>query len=377
MGDFLRRLTALIKKEYKQIVRDQSSFIIGIIIPIMMILLVGYGMSLDVKNVPVAVVMQDPSPTVQDMFSFMDGSSYFNPIYVTTYQEGVSLMDDRKVDALVVVPPDFTESLRKGGGHVQIILWGVDPTTAKTAQGYIESGLASWQQAHMREYMTSYGTRLGMISVVNRQWYNDANTSTSTWFFVPGLIVLIMTMVGVFLTTMVMAREWERGALESLFVTPVKPLEIVLSKWIPYFFVSMGGFTLCMIAARYLFHVPIRGSILVIILASVIYLLTTLGLGLTISSLLKDQFIACQIALLVSLLPTVMLSGFIFDLKSTPAAIDAVGHIMPATYYMELLKTLFLVGNNWVMIVKNCTILIVYGLFFFGLSVVVTKKRLE
>jgi len=108
MDDFLRRLTALIKKEYKQIVRDQSSFIIGVVIPIMMILLVGYGMSLDVKDVPVAVVMQDPSPTVQDMFSFMDGSSYFNPRYVTTYHEGVSLMDDRKVDALVVVPPDFT-----------------------------------------------------------------------------------------------------------------------------------------------------------------------------------------------------------------------------------------------------------------------------
>lgn len=130
-------------------------------------------------------------------------------------------------------------------------------------------------------------------------------------------------------------------------------------------------------AARYLFYVPIRGSVLIIILASMIYLLTTLGLGLTISSLLKDQFIACQIALLVSLLPTVMLSGFIFDLKSTPEFINAVGHIMPATYYMELLKTLFLVGNNWGMIVKNCTILIVYGLFFFGLSVVVTKKRLE
>ena len=375
MDDFLRRLTALIKKEYKQIVRDQSSFIIGVIIPIMMILLVGYGMSLDVKDVPVAVVMQDPSPTVQDMFSFMDGSSYFNPRYVTTYHEGVFLMDDRKVDALVVVPPDFTESLRKGGGHVQIILWGVDPTTAKTAQGYMEAGLAAWQQAHIREYMTSYGTRLGMISVSTRQWYNDANTST--WFFVPGLIVLIMTMVGVFLTTMVMAREWQRGTLESLFVTPVKPLEIVLSKWIPYFFVSMGGFALCMIAARYLFYVPIRGSVLIIILASMIYLLTTLGLGLTISSLLKDQFIACQIALLVSLLPTIMLSGFIFDLKSTPDFINAVGHIMPATYYMELLKTLFLVGNNWGMIVKNCTILIVYGLFFFGLSVVVTKKRLE
>ena len=372
MDDFLRRLTALIKKEYKQIVRDQSSFIIGVVIPIMMILLVGYGMSLDVKDVPVAVVMQDPSPTVQDMFSFMDGSSYFNPRYVTTYHEGVSLMDDRKVDALVVVPPDFTESLRKGGGHVQIILWGVDPTTAKTAQGYMEAGLAAWQQAHMREYTTSYGTRLGMISVSARQWYNDANAST--WFFVPGLI---MTMVGVFLTTMVMAREWGRGTLESLFVTPVKPLEIVLSKWIPYFFVSMGGFALCMIAARYLFYVPIRGSVLIIILASMIYLLTTLGLGLTISSLLKDQFIACQIALLVSLLPTVMLSGFIFDLKSTPEFINAVGHIMPATYYMELLKTLFLVGNNWGMIVKNCTILIAYGLFFFGLSVVVTKKRLE
>ena len=375
MGDFLRRVTALIKKEFKQIVRDNSSFVIGIIIPIMMIILVGYGMSLDVKNAPVAVVMQDASPTVQDMFSFMDGSKYFNPTYVTTYREGVALMDDRKVDMIVVVPPNFSESLRKGGGHVQVILWGVDPTTAQTIQGYVTSGLTAWQQAHMSEYMTNYGTQLGNINVVWRQWYNEANTST--WFFVPGLVVLILTMVGVFLTTMVMAREWERGTLESLFVTPVKPLEIVLSKWIPYFFVSMGGFILCMLAARYLFFLPIRGSLWVIVLASVIYMLTTLGLGLTISSLVKDQFVACQIALLVSLLPTIMLSGLVFDLKSAPVIVDAVGHILPCTYYMELLKTLFLVGDNWPMIIKNCTILIGYGLFFFGLSVRVTRKRLE
>lgn len=374
MKYFLRRLFSLIEKEFRQLARDRSSLIIGILIPIMLIVLIGCGMSLDVKNVPVAVVMEDMSPTARDMLSFMEGSDYFKPRYTTSMKEGTDMMNRREVDAILRVPANFTESLFKNGGHVQMILWGVDAAVARIAGSYLEAGLASWQAANVSKYMGS-APGLGMVSVIPRQWFNDANTST--WFFIPGLIVLIMTLVGVFLTTMVMAREWERGTLEALFITPVKPLEILLSKVIPYFCVAMAGFSLCLLAARYLYGVPMHGSFAMILLSSVIYLLVTLGMGLTISSAIKNQFLACQISMIVSILPTVMLSGFIFDLRSAPGIVYAVGHILPATYYMELLKSLFLAGNDWALIGENCAILSGYALLFGGLSYKVTKKRLE
>ncbi len=225
MMDAFRRISSLVRKEYNQLIRDRSSLVIGIVIPIMLILLIGYGMSLDVKNVPVAVVMEDASPTVQDMLSFMDGSDYFDPRYTTSMKEGTEMMNRREVDAIIRVPPNFTENLFRGGSHVQIILWGVDAASARTAGSYLEAGLASWQAANASKYMT-VSNGIGFVSVTPRQWFNDANTST--WFFIPGLVVLIMTLVGVFLTTMVMAREWERGTLEALFITPVRPIEILL-----------------------------------------------------------------------------------------------------------------------------------------------------
>ncbi len=195
MMDAFRRISSLVRKEYNQLIRDRSSLVIGIVIPIMLILLIGYGLSLDVKNVPVAVVMEDASPTVQDMLSFMDGSDYFDPRYTTSMKDGTEMMNRREVDAIIRVPPNFTESLSRGGSHVQIILWGVDAASARTAGSYLEAGLASWQAANASKYMT-VSDGIGFVSVTPRQWFNDANTST--WFFIPGLVVLIMTLVGVF-----------------------------------------------------------------------------------------------------------------------------------------------------------------------------------
>lgn len=374
MNDFLRRLKALIQKEYYQLIRDRSSLIIGIVIPIMLILLIGYGLSLDVKNVPVAVVLEDASPTAQDVVSFLNGSDYFDPTYVTSMHLAEDLMDNRKADAIVRIPGNFTEQLKRGNADIQIILWGVDAATARTAGSYIEAGIAQWQALHMQQYLTA-STGKGAITVVARQWFNDANTST--WVFVPGLVVLIITLVGVLLTTMVMAKEWEHGTLEALFITPVRILEILLSKIIPYFCVAMTGFWLCMFSARYLYKVPIHGSFLVILFSSVIYLMASLGMGLTISSVIRNQYLASQLAVIVSMLPTMMLSGFLFDLRSVPAVVSAIGHILPATYFMELLKSLFLAGNNWPLIIKNCSVLTVYAIAFLALSFKVTKKRLE
>ncbi|MBR1976562.1 MAG: ABC transporter permease [Phascolarctobacterium sp.] len=226
--------------------------------------------------------------------------------------------------------------------------------------------------------MPQYATEILSVSDTDigiRMWFNDANTST--WYFIPGLIVLVITISGVFLTSMVMAKEWERGTLEALFVTPVKVLEILLSKMIPYFCVAMVGFSLCVAASQLLFDVPMHGSFIIILLCTMLYLFVALGVGLMISSITKNQFLASQMALVLSMMPTMMLSGFLFDLRSVPLVVKMVGYALPPTYYMQLLKTLFLAGNNWLSIFKNCTILVLYAIFFISMAFRVTQKRVE
>ena len=372
-NNFLVRLTAMIKKEFRQLIRDNSSILIGIFLPIILIFIIGYGVTLDVKNVPVAVVLEDTSPAAHDVLSFLSGSEYFSPIYVTSMYEAVELMDDRKVDAVLKIPSDFSENLYKQKSSIQLILYGVDSSTATTVKGYIEVSIKQWEALNNSAFMNSPSA--GNILIENRMWFNDSNSST--WYFIPGLIVLIMTIVGVFLTSLVMAREWERGTLESLFISPIKPLEILLSKMIPYFCTAMIGFSLCLVAARVLFKVPIHGSLLIIIFCSMLYLFVSLGMGLIISSITKNQFLASQVALVVSFLPAMMLTGFLFDLRSVPVFIRNIGQILPATYYLQLLKSLFLGGNNWILILKNCLILSAYAVFFVSTALKVTKKSLE
>ena len=374
MTGFIRRLKALVSKEFKQLLRDNSSLMIGIAVPIILIFLMGYGISMDVKRVPTAVVVDDPSPTVEDMLSFMEGSEYFSPYYPPSMKDAVALMDSRTVDAIVRIPSDFTESLYQHRANIQIILYGVDASNANVMKGYLEGGINSWLARNQQKFMGS-GQRVGAITVVNRMWFNDANTST--WYFIPGLIVLVITISGVFLTSMVMAKEWERGTLEALFVTPVKVLEILLSKMIPYFCVAMVGFSLCVAASQLLFDVPMHGSFIIILLCTMLYLFVALGVGLMISSITKNQFLASQMALVLSMMPTMMLSGFLFDLRSVPLVVKMVGYALPPTYYMQLLKTLFLAGNNWSLILKNCTILVLYAIFFISMAFRVTQKRVE
>jgi ABC-2 type transport system permease protein len=215
----------------------------------------------------------------------------------------------------------------------------------------------------------------GGVVVVDRLWFNAANNST--WYLVPGLIVLIMTLVGTFLTALVMAREWERGTLEALFVTPVRPVEVLLAKILTYFVVGMVGLGLCLVAARGLFGVPLYGSLVVLLLASMLYMVVSQGIGLLISAFTKNQFVASQIAILASFMPALMLSGFVFDLRNVPLAVRVVGHVLPATYFMELVKTLFLAGDQWGLILKDGAILAGYAVGLLGLARAVTRKRLD
>lgn len=374
MKGFLHRLAALLKKERKQLLRDKSNMIIGIIIPLMLIFIMGYGLSMDVKNMRTAVVMEDSSPDARSLTSFLVRSEYFLPTYVTSLKEAQELVIKREADAIIHFAPDFTKNLYQGTVDVQVIVSGLEMNSA-AMKNNLQSGIALWAEKNAEKYLGEAVRQKGKIALEPQIRFNNANTST--WYLIPGLIVTIVSLVGVFMTSLVMAKEWEKGTLESIFVTPVQILEIVLSKMIPYYFVALIGLLVCLFVSHVIFDVPMQGSLLLIILTSTIYLFVMLGMGLTISSLTKNRFISCQVALTVSLLPTVMLSGFLYDLNSTPYVVNIIGHLLPATYYLEIIKNLFLAGNNWAVVIKNSLILVLYAVFFVALSFRVTKKSVE
>jgi ABC-2 type transport system permease protein len=367
------RMRALIVKETRQLLRDKGNILVGMFLPVMLILIFGYGLSFDVKNMPVAIVLEDPSPIAADVVSGFYLSPYFTPVTLTSTREAERLMLDRKVDGIVRVRSDFSRQLSAGAATVQLLVNGVDANRARVMLAYAQGAIAQWTARAIANGEPISGG-IGTVRVEQRTWFNEANTST--WFLVPGLIVVIMTLIGAFLTALVMAREWERGTLEALFVTPVRAGEVLVSKIVPYFGVGLVGLTLCLLAARFLFEVPIRGSLFLILLASMLYLLVALGIGLLISSAVKNQFLASQIALIVSFLPALMLSGFIFDLRSVPSVVRAISSVLPATYYVEALQTLFLAGNVWRLIVVDLAVLAVAAIVLLGLARSKTRKEL-
>jgi ABC-2 type transport system permease protein len=366
-----RRVWSLVKKEARQMARDPSSIAIGIVLPVVLILLFGYGLSLDVTHAPVAVVLEDPSPAAAELAASFRLSPYFDARLMTSMREARELMLERKVDGIVRLRPDFGRRLSRGDAEVQVLVHGVDANYARIIQNYAQGAVGQWaarRSAEGKEILT------GPVTVQSRMWFNEANESR--YFLVPGLVVLIMTLIGALLTSLVMAREWERGTLEALFVSPVRPDEIILGKTIPYFALGMAGFVLCLLAAKFLFQVPFRGSLAVLTGGSMLYLLVALALGLLISSAVKNQFVASQITLLVTFLPAVMLSGFLFDLRSMPAAVRLMTYLLPARYYVALLQTIFLAGDVWAVILPNAAVLAAMVIVLMGLTRRVTRKQL-
>jgi ABC-2 type transport system permease protein len=367
----LRRLWALIRKEQRQILRDPSSIAMGIVLPLVLILLFGFGLSLDVKNVPIAVVMGDGSPQARELAGSFQLSPYFSPQQVHSEAEAEALLLAGKVDGFVRIPDDFAKRLAEGDAKVQVVVDGRDANQARIIEGYAEGGIGAWSARQAAEGRPMAGQG---VNLQTRMWFNDANNSR--YFLVPGLIVLVMTLIGALLTSMVVAREWERGTLEALFVTPVKSLEILLGKTVPYFGLGMAGLISCVLASEFLFHVPIRGSMWVLIGVSVLYVLVALGIGLLISSATKSQLIASQLTMLATFMPAFMLSGFLFDLRSMPVAVRAITYALPARYYVALLQTVFLAGDVWPVILPNAAVLAAMALVLFVLSRAVNRKGL-
>lgn len=370
---FALRIIALIRKETHQLIRDKSSLAIGLVLPIILILLFGYGLSFDLSNGRVGVVVQNMTPQSHQLVTGLNGTRYITATTYHDFQQAEQAMGRAEIDAIVVLPSNFAQQSASNNANVQVITNGRSTSMASALQGYIMGALTTAQA--IQADRSHLGPANGMISIEQRMWFNES--ANSTWFLVPGLIVLVLTLIGAFLTGLLIARERERGTLEALFVTPVRPLEIVVAKLIPYVVIGMIDIVMCLMAASWIFDVPIRGSLLSIISASFLYLMVSLLLGLTISGVSKSQFQASQMALLASFMPALMLSGFVFDTRNLPIIVQIISQVLPATHFMSLIKTLFLGGDDWRLWFKECAILMVYVVILTFATSMSLKKRLR
>ena len=372
-GGAKMRLKGLVRKEFLQVLRDPSSIAIAFLMPVLLLLLFGYGVSLDAEHVPVGIVVENPDSDTSSFIGSFRHSRYFEPVIIPNMHDAMNDLESGAIEGIVHLREDFSRQLRSSGGTpVQVIVNGVDANNARLISGYIDGAWSSW----LEHEATVNGTTLKLpLQIEQRVWFNSELRSRN--FLVPGLIAVIMTLIGALLTAMVMAREWERGTMEALMVTPVAKREILLGKLIPYFTLGMGGMALSVVMAVFLFRVPLNGSLLVLTAASSLFLLTALGMGLLISILAKNQFVAGQAAIIVTFLPAFILSGFIFDIRSMPVPVQVITHLIAARYFVSILQTVFLAGDVWSIIVPNASALIIMSAIFFGISRRKFRKRLE
>jgi len=368
-----RRLIGMVRKESLQILRDPSSIAIAFILPVVMLFLFGYGVSLDAKDVRIGFVIETPDSVTSDVRAAFGQSDYFVPVTFHTIQKAEQAMRHREIDGIVWMQSDFSHRLLKGSGApIGVIVNGVDANQARITEGYI---LGAWQT-----WLTNYSERRGLplafpITLEQRVWFNPAVRSRD--FLVPGLVAVIMTLIGALLTALVVAREWERGTMEALLVTPIHIRELLMGKLIPYFILGMGGMLLTVAMAVWQFDVPLRGSFLVLLTASALFMLVALAMGLLISIVSKNQFVAGQVAIIVTFLPAFILSGFIFDINSMPTAIQWLTLIIPARYFVAILQTVFLAGNVWAVILPNAAALALMAFILLMLVRRKASKRLE
>ena len=368
-----RRLPGLIRKESLQIVRDPSSIAIAFVLPVFLLLLFGYGVSMDARHVPVAIVLEQPGAHGLSFAAAFDHSPYFAPQRFRSRQQAVAALRAHRVDGIVVLEADFeARFLTDGDAAVQVIANGVDANSARLLHGYVQGLTQNWL---LREYEASGRTLEPPVKLESRIWFNPELRSRN--YLVPGLLVVNMTLVGALLTAMVVAREYERGTLEALLVTPVTLREILIGKILPYFVLGMGGMVMSVAVAIWLFEVPMRGSWWLLLLSASLFLIAALGMGLLISVVARVQFVAGMIAVITTFLPAFLLSGFLFDIHSMPAPIQLITNIVAARYFVAIVQTLFLAGNVWSVILPNLAALAIMALFFIGMARRRISKRLE
>ncbi len=366
----VRRFLALLTKESRQIVRDPSTALIAFVLPLLLLFLFGYGVNLDTARTRIGIDRREdsqPAASLADDFTF---SRWFDVVETGPARALGSDLVAGRIRGIVVIPDGFAREVARGGGTIQVITDGSLPNTAGFVAAYAEGVRANWASMHGRERGTA---RAPPVSIEHRYWFNPE--LTSRFFLVPGSIAVVMTMIGTLLTALVVAREWERGTLEGLMATPIGMGELIVSKVVPYFVLALCSMALCTLLAIFLFGVPFQGSPLALLAIASVFLVPALGQGLLISAATRNQFVASQVSLISAFLPTLLLSGFLFEIASMPLPIRLVTYLVPARYLIPLLQTVFLAGDDWGLYLPNMAALLGFGTVFFAIAVKVTRRR--
>lgn len=370
---FIRRLWALCRKESLQIVRDPSSVLIAFVLPLVMLFIFGYGINLDAARIRVGLVMEDEGEEAQRFADGFFGTPYIEPV-VGTRREMEDAITAGTVRGFVVLPQDFSEKLSRTGefAPVQVVTDGSEPSIAAFVEGYTRGVWKGWQQQRALNLGEATPPH---VEIAQRFWYNPAARSRN--YLIPGSITVIMTVVGALLTSLVVAREWERGTMEALLSTPVNRAELLLSKLLPYYILGMLSLIVSVMVAVFAMGVPFRGSTPLLLTVGTFFLFSALGLGLMLSTLTRNQFNAAQGALNAAFLPAVILSGFIFEISSMPAPVRAVTYLVPARYFVTAIQTLFQAGDVTAVIWRNLLFLVLAAILFLGITAKKTRRRLD
>jgi ABC-2 type transport system permease protein len=359
----LRRLFAISRKEVFQVLRDSRSLLTVLLMPLMLMSTLGYGVNLDTKHIRVFAYDREGSQASQDLLKRFQSSDYFDLVAtVTDYRALGAALDDGRCQLAIVIPYDFSARLHDGRPvYVQALVDGSDNNTAELAIGYAQGVLASYGAVVQAEYLRKSNAPSvnPVLSVDARTWFNEDLESKN--FIVPGVAAIVMAVVGVLLTSLTVAREWERGTMEQLISTPVTALEIIIGKLLPYFALGLFDTAICAAIAVWWFQVPFRGSVVALAVGSGIYLIAILGLGFWISVATKNQLAASQIGLVTAFLPSFLLSGFTFPINQMPIGVQPFTYLIAARYYIVILKSVFLRGTGLSFLTGPLIALVIYA----------------
>ncbi len=370
----IRRLFALCRKETLQILRDPSSNIIAFVLPVIMLFIFGYGISLDSAGLRLGLVLEDTSPEARHFADSLFGSPYLRVTAGLDRAAMAQALTEGRVRGLVIVPSDFSEKLNRQlhPAPILVVTDGAEPNTANFVENYVRNAWDGWLQQRASARGETAGTA---ITVEPRFWFNPAAESRN--YLIPGSITIIMTVIGALLTSLVVAREWERGTMEALLASPVTRAELLLSKLLPYYALGIISLFLCVGVSVFVLGVPYRGSIFALWLAGSLFLGSALGLGLLLSTATRNQFNAALAALNAAFLPAVILSGFIYEIRSMPAVIRAFTYLIPARYFVTAMQTLFQAGTVWPVVLRSLMFLAAASAVFLGLTALKTRRKLD
>lgn len=371
----MRRLRALMIKESFQIIRDPSTLLITVFLPLLLIFLYGTGVSLDLDHLRVGLVLEDTAPDAQSFTKALIDSRYFDVKVVRDRRELLDDLTRGAIRGIFVVPSYFTQYRNRPDqiAPIQVIADGSETNTANFVQNYAQGVFGNWL---LQEAITAGVSREApIINVEPRFWYNEQ--LESRFFLLSGSLAIIMTLIGALLTALVVAREWERGTMEALMSTTVGIVELVIGKVLPYFILGMVSMAICVFISVAFYDLPLRGSFIALAVVSALFLFCSLGFGLMVSTLTKNQVFAYQITLIFAFLPAYILSGFLFEIYSMPKWIQIITYVIPAKYFVQSLQSLFLVGNVWDLLLKDMLPIVAIGLLFFLITAAKTVKRLD